>query len=109
MLIKFYQIRNFLKKLFYPSNILNLEIDFLMEELGKILSDSLISELIDTRNEAHSILSMVDGKYSWVTYVDEEKKARLSLLANNKVSELPFGYLMHNIDQFSITSLANTG
>ena len=55
--------RELLEEIFYPSDPSNLDTDFLMEELGVILGDSLITELTYTRKATHNHLSVVGGIY----------------------------------------------
>ena len=101
--------RELLNELFYPQDPSNLETDYLLNDHGLLIAETLLNELTDKRKATHNHLSAVDGKYSWKLCADDEKAAGLKLHANNNVSESSFGTLTYFINTFNMIGLTNAG
>ena len=101
--------RELLNKLFYPKDPSNVKIDYLLNDHGVLIAETLMKELTDKRKATHNHLSVVDGKYSWKLCTDEKKETGLGLYANNNVSESLFSTLTYFINTFNMIGLTNAG
>ena len=107
--IKFQPMKLLREELFQPTDPSNIETDFLMENMGSILSETMLQELTDKRKATRNHLSEVGGKFSWALATDEEKQAGLGLHATSNVSESAFGGLTEAITKSSMISLSHAG
>ena len=97
------------QELFYTVNPENLETDFLMEDLGLVWTNSMMSELTNKKKATHDKLLSTNGTCSWTIATEEEKLAVIGAQANNDASESSVGILTNAADKFKMLSLTNAG
>ena len=102
-------IKEQLQELFHPIDSLNIESNFLIEDLAVVWVDTMISELTNKNKATHNYLSAYNGIYSWAKATDNEKKAGLGIMENNDISESSFGGISDYLDKYKIISLMHAG
>lgn len=96
-------------ELFHPTNVNNIENDFLMEELGLVVAGNILQELEDNRKSICNHSPRIGGLLSWELATNEEKRAYLWLSANNNESESSVGGLKEEITKISMIILTHAG
>ena len=96
-------------ELFFPKLDTNHNTNNFMEELAKIVAQSILQELRDTKKATHEHLSSVGGRFSWEVSSEKEKELAVGKRATNDLSESAFGSLTEEVSTFSRIGLANAG
>ena len=88
-----YSIKNFAQSYSIHPTFSNIERDFYMEGLGKIIWDSQTSQMPSKMKAARNHLSSQKGFLSWEEATDLKKKTGLGGKPNDDVDESSFGNL----------------
>ena len=97
------------KEVYDPQDASNIETDFMMKELGEIISNTMLGELRDKKKAKSNHLSSTGGLFSWNLCADVEKEMGKGIRANNNVSESSFGGLTEALTKNSMIGLTNAG
>ena len=97
------------KEVFHPDEPSNIDTDYLMNELGLVFAEALLTELRDKRKATHNHLYSLDGMHSWNMTGALEKEAGLCISATNNVSESSFGGLTETLTNHTTIGLTNAG
>ena len=74
-------------ELFNLTDLSNIETDFYIESLGRVVGEVLVSKLYDKRKAARNYLSSQDRALSWAKATDLKKKAGIRLKPNTDIVE----------------------
>ena len=96
-------------KLLHLEDINNIETDFLIEQLGLVVTKTILQELEDKRKVIHNYLSYIGSVLSQKLATNDEKKSDLGLHAKNNVSKSSFDGLTKEITKGSMIGLTHAG
>ena len=97
------------KELFDPEEPSNVETEYLMNDLGKIIAQTILKELRDPNKATHNHLSSAGGIYSWINCTELEKRAGVGVHATNNVAESSFGGLTEVLTNHSTVGFTSAG
>ena len=80
-----------------------------MEELGIMVSETLLQDFTDKRIATKNHLSCIGGELSWAKTSGEDKIKGQGVHANNNVRESAFGGLTEALTKSTMISLTHAG